>query len=257
MAKETKKVVAEQPGASVTTHNWATSTVSGFEATRQEDLGMPFLTILQSMSPQIKKTDPNYELKKIVGAGEGDIINNLTNSVIYTQGRDPIQFIPCYHERLFVEWTPRNQGGGMVKMHRNASILNECVRNERGQDVLKNGNIIVTTSYFYGIVVGEDESKPAIIGMSSTQLKKARSWLNMAMSIRLAGMTTPPPFYSHIYDISTVAESNTDGSWFGWKITINGQLNDPELIKRATKMANDSASAARAALPAASEDALA
>jgi hypothetical protein len=257
MAKETKKVAADQPGAPVTAHNWATSTVSGFEATRQEDLGMPFLTILQSMSPQIKKTDPNYELKKIIGAGEGDIISNLSNAVLYTQGRDPLKFIPCYHERLFVEWTPRNQGGGLVKMHRNAGIINECVRNERGQDVLKNGNLIVTTSYIYGLIVDAEGGKPAIIGMTSTQLKKARAWLNMAMSIRLAGMTTPPPFYSHVYSISTIAESNADGSWFGWKVEVAGQLNDPELIKRATKMASDSASAARAALPAASDEVLA
>lgn len=244
------------PKQELTTFDYSSTGVTGFEATQQADLGIPFLSILQSGSPQIKKTDPNYALKKIEGAGEGDIINTLSNSVIYTQGRDPIKVIPCYHERRFVEWKPRNSGGGIVKMHTNAAIINECKRNEKNQDVLPNGNIIVTTAYFYVIVLGGDEPRPAIIGLSSTQLKKARGWLNMMMAIKLTGPggQFTPPMFSHIYNISTVAESNQDGSWFGWKVELAGQLNDKTLIEKAIQMAKDSAAAARTVLPTDSAD---
>ena len=256
MAKETKKPEgAAPPAGAIATYDWQQSEVSGFEATRQEDLGIPFLSILQSLSPQIKKTDPNYETMKIDGAGEGDIINSLTNTVLYTQGRDPIKFIPCYHERLFVEWKPREAGGGLVKMHRNASILNECRRNERNQDVMKNGNNVVTTSYFYGILLTVDGPQPAVIGMSSTKISHARDWLNQMMAIKLSGPNGrfTPPMFSHIYSLSTTGESNTKGSWYGWNIQVLGQLNDQALIEKAVKMATDSAAQARAGLPPASD----
>lgn len=256
MAKETKQPVAKSPPpGDVTTMDWSQQGIpSGFEATRQEDLGIPFLAIIQDMSPQVKKSDPNYAVKKIEGASAGDVFNTLTNTVVHTFGRDAIEFIPCFHERLFVEWTPREKGGGMVKAHKNANILLECTRNEKGQDMLRNGNVVITTSYFYGLAKMGEEWTPCVIGMSSTQLKHARDWLNRMMSIRLDGPRGKytPPMFSHVYQLSTVAESKNNNSWFGWKVSMKGQLQDPLLATRAVETAKNAQT--RAALPPPSDD---
>lgn len=261
MAKETKKPDQQAQSASApTTYDWSQTGVSGFEATRQEDLGIPFLSILQDNSPQIKISDPNYEKMKIIGAGVGDIINTLSNTVLHVRGRDPIQFIPCYHERLYVEWTPREKGGGIVQSHRNANILLECTRDKiSNRDVHKNGNHIVTTSYFYGLIIRDKESPiPAIIGMASTQLANARDWLNLMMAIRIDGPNGKfqPPAFSHIYNISTIAENNKKGSWFGWNIQIRGQLSDPTLIAKAIETSKEAQRGQRAALPPPSDNPL-
>ena len=237
MAKETKK-----PGvaAAPQEHDWSqVQGPTGFDNVNQEDLGIPFLSILQKGSPQIDKDHPDYGTKGIEGAEVGDIINTVSNTVVAGPD-DELEFVPCTFQKLFMEWTPRNKGGGLVKTHQNANILLECQRNEAGQDVLRNGNIVVTTAYFYGIAIIDGVRTPCVIGLSSTQLKKSKQWLNMAMSLKLtntAGVKYTPPLFSHSYLLSTVGEKNEKGSWRGWVIKIGKLVSDPVLIADAMNYA--------------------
>lgn len=253
MAKETKKE-GQVPAA----YDWsATQGPSGFENVRPEDKGVPFLSILQKGSPQVDPAHPEHQAVKIENARAGDIFNSLSNAVVAAFGRNPLQFIPCSFEKLYMEWKTRESGGGMVKAHKSAEVLNECKRNERGQDVLPSGNIIVTTAYFYGLVVGEGESYPAVIGMSSTQLSKSRRWLNLMTAIKMDGPNGKftPPSYSHIYGISAVPESNNKGNWFGWNISVSGVLTDPNLITKAIETSKSASNGQRTALPSPAEEA--
>jgi hypothetical protein len=244
MAKQTKTENTQ----AVAAYDWSKPTeVTGLEHARAEDFGIPFLAVLQSGSPQIKKTDPAYATKKIEGAGEGDIIQNISNRVLYSQGKEPLQFIPCSFEKCWVEWTPRTKGGGIIRMHRNAMVLSDTKKNDRGQDELPNGNLIVTTAYFSGLALIDGEWQPAIIGMSSTQLKKSRQWLNTMTSLKINGVN--PPAFSHIYNITTVPESNQEGSWFGWKVEVRGVSQDTEVITKSIELAKRAADT-RPALPA-------
>ena len=232
-------------------YDWSKSGIpSGFEQVQRDDLGIPFLVILQKGSPEVDKTNPDYPAKKIEGAEAGDIINSLSREIYGRQGK-PMVFVPCSFEKLYVEWTPREAGGGMVKMHKSAAILNECTRNARGQDELRNKNIIVTTAYFYGLTLRGQERVACVIGMSSTQLKKSRQWLNMMMSIKLNGANGPytPPMFSHTYLLSSQAESNEKGSWMGWLIQTQGPISDPVLIADAIQTSQRAAAGQRAALP--------
>ncbi len=257
MAKETKKPgVAASP---VEAYDWSqTQGPSGFDNVNQEDLGIPFLSILQKLSPQIDKDNAEYATKGIPGAEVGDIINTVSNTVVASDG-DELEFIPCTFQKLFMEWKPRTSGGGLVKTHQNANILLECQRNERNQDVLRNGNLIVTTAYFYGIALIDGQRVPCVIGLSSTQLKKSKQWLNMAMSLKLTkqdGSKYTPPLFSHSYLLSTVPEKNESGTWRGWCIKIGKMVSDPVLIAEAMSYAKRATTQVRAQLNAPeSEDA--
>ena len=231
MAKETKRP-GVAPAQTPTTHDWSQTEATGFENVNKEDLGIPFLTILQKGSPQVDKDHKDYATKGIEGAEVGDIINTVSNTVVASAGEE-LDFIPCSFQKLFQEWKPRNAGGGMVKSHQSAIILNECQRNEQGQDVLRNGNIVVTTGYFYGIALIDGERLPSIIGMSSTQLKKSKQWLNMMMTLKVAkpdGTRYTPPMFSHTYKLSSTSEKNEKGSWRGWNIKVGTMVSDPVLI---------------------------
>jgi hypothetical protein len=238
--------------AAVTTYDWGAVQTTGFENVSKEDLGIPFLVVLQKGSPEVDRTHPDYATKAIKGAEAGDIVNTISRQILYKVGSEnPLRFIACGFEKLFVEWKDRESGGGMVRAHRDPNIVNECNRNERGQDILRNGNIIVTTAYFYGLVITDTDRIPAIIGMSSTQLKKSRLWLNMMSAIKVQtskGLITPPMF-SHIYSLTTVPEANEKGSWFGWKISCLGQVNDPVMIAEAIETSKRATSGQRTALP--------
>ncbi len=251
MAKETKTPVSATPvqQGAPTTYDWSKVGATGFEGTRQEDTGIPFLSILQDLSPQIKKTDPNYAIKKIDGAQPGDIINSLSNTIVYRQGGEPIDFVCYYHERLYVEWKANR--GGFVKAHQNATILNECTRSADGEDTLRNGNVVMTTSYFYGYAIVGGEKLPCVIGMTSAGLKEARGWLNQMMSIRLTGPNGKyqPPTFSHVYKLSTVLKTKDRNAWYAWNIEIKGQLQDVGMISQCIEQAKQHAAPLRQALP--------
>ena len=266
MAKPTKTPASapaaakEEPKtntATVQPYDWSQAESTGFENVSQRDLGIPFLTILQSNSPQVNRADKNYATKKIDGAQAGDIINTVTNSVVCAvDDETPLEFIPCSYERLFVEWKPRNEGGGFVKAHRDERILGECTRDENNKDVLKNGNLIVNTAYFYGIALIDGEKVQAVIGFSSTQLKKARQWLQRMQSIKFDGPKGrfTPPMFSHAYGLTSVVESNADGSWFGWKIEMVRALQDAALIGEAAQVAKLATQASQKAIAAAGDE---
>lgn len=225
------------PAAETATYDWSQfQGASGFENTSQEDLGIPFLQVCQKGSPEIDPSNPEHLAKRIEGISVGDIFNTVTRTVIYKFGPNSKRpsFVPCFHDRVYVEWKQRSSGGGIVKTHRDPAILNEITsKDDSNHDILRNGNLLATTSYFYGLLLIEGE-KPAqcVIGMTSTQLKNARFWLNMMIGLKVDGPNGKfmPPMFSHRYLLGSKPESNAKGSWMGWSIEIGGMLSDRTLI---------------------------
>ena len=249
MAKETKGKEAPQTAAAA--YDWSQTGVTGLENVSREDLGVPFLGIVQKGSPEFDKTHKNYPDKKIVGCDVGDIFNTATREVLYKAGsNEPLIVVPCGFEKMFNEWKPRDKGGGMVKVHTNANILTECTRNEKGQDVLRSGNLIVTTGYFYCLIL--PDRAPVMIGFTSTQLKKVRTWLGIIMAQKRNGR--PMPMFAHSYAITTKPESNDKGSWYGWNIEKLEELTDPNVITDAIQASKNANAAKHTALPPAGGD---
>ena len=96
------------------------------------------------------------------------IFNSVTNK-LYKE----ITVLPCGYKRSFVEWKPREKGGGYVGEHTPDSELAGKPRNDRGEVVLQNGNILVETAYQFILLMDGKSAETAVISMSSTQLKKA------------------------------------------------------------------------------------
>ena len=264
MAKETKKPGDSPESQSASAPTGATIDYSqyageGFENVSQNDLGIPFLGIIQSNSPQFDVTKPKYAERRIEGCKPGDIFNTLTKTVL----PQPVVFLPCGYQKLFVEWVPREKGGGMVKIHRDEAILLETSKGGREgkQDVLKNGNLIATTCYFYGLVQVDGQWKTAdkfnqvVIGMTSTALRTARGWLNLMSAIKLQGPNGKftPPFYSHTYKLTTALEQKSDNAWFGWQVTMNAINNDRVLVDEGRSISKLVAQGKQLALPSASQ----
>lgn len=194
----------------------------GSENVRGDDLSLPFLSILQSNSPQCKKSDPAY----IKGAEEGFLLNALEGEV-YDPKETEIYVVPAYFEKVLIEWRPREEGGGFVRVYgRDDAILREAERDDKNKDRLPNGNILALTAQHYCLLVKPNgDITHAVIAMSSTQLKKSRKWLSVIRTIikkRPDGSTYNPPMFAHKYRVTTVAESNDQGSWMGWNFELAG-----------------------------------
>lgn len=230
--KEEKAATPPPPGI-----DFSGDAGQGFENVKHGDLSIPFLMMLQDGSPEVKKTHPQHLVKGIPGARAGHIINTLTREILNPNEGDKVPFVPCFYQKLWVEWTDRNKGGGIVMSHADDRLLAQCHKNDKGQDVLPNGNILVTTAYFFGLYITPDGVPvKMVLSLTSTQLKKARQWLSLATSIvfkRADGSPFNPPLFSHVYNLSCIGESNAKGSWMGWKIENGGVVQQIQLVENA------------------------
>lgn len=211
-------VVEEQSKAVVTADatqdllNMMTESGTGLENVTARNLLIPRLTILQGLSPQVSRAKPEFDPDAKVG---------MIYDVGLQQGfPDGIEFIPVHFVTQWLQWAPRQSGKGLVKVHDNSDILNECVTDEKGRSVLSNGDYIVETAQFYGLNASADFRK-SFLPMSSTQLKKSRRLLTLATSEKVKradGSEFTPALYYRAYSLNTVPESNNQGDWMGWKI---------------------------------------
>jgi hypothetical protein len=233
-----KKETPKTPDA-IVPYDYSGDAGAGMENVKSDDLSIPFLMLLQDLSPEVKKTHKDHLTKGIPGAQPGHMINSLSRKILNPDvAFDKVRFVPCSYQKLYVEWTPRDQGGGIIASHADSSILNKTTKNDRGQDILPNKNIVVTTAYFFGFVIEGEEYTRVVLSMTSTQLKKARAWLSIATSIKFDGPNGKfnPPLFSHYYNLSAIPESNDQGSWYGWKVEMGGRIDDPVLINQAREV---------------------
>ena len=134
----------------------------GLEEVTSEDVQIPFLRVLQALSPQIKKSDPAY----IKGAEQGGIFNTVTKK--FWNGDDGVLVIPTYFQKKLLEFVPRSEGGGFVG-EINPKNLPKIVK-ENGMEMLENGNELVRTAQHYVKIVHDDGTlENAIVDMKKTQ----------------------------------------------------------------------------------------
>ena len=114
------------------------------------EMQIPFVRILQPMSPQLKKGKAEH----IEGASQGDIFNNVTGQ--YWEGSNGIVVIPCYQTTKYLEFIPREQGGGFQgELAANDPMVTGAKR-DGSKEVLSNGNELVKSDQHYCLIVGED-----------------------------------------------------------------------------------------------------
>jgi len=196
---------------------------AGMEDISAEDMSIPFLRILAQLSPQVNKRDGAY----VDGAEAGMIYNTVANEAY--SGEQGVTVIPCYYSRRYVEWKPREKGGGYVSSYAaDDPIVSKVHRDDRGNDILPNGNLLTNTAQFFVLMVHEELGpQRCLITMSSTQLKKARKWLTQMQSLQARGKNGmfTLPMMSQKYTLRTVEERNDKGSWFGWDVVRQGPLD--------------------------------
>lgn len=224
MAKR-KKEVAEKATTDVAVINMEEDAGAGVESFTQDDLAIPFLQILQKGSPQIDEDHPDHAQWEHLGAKIGQFFNTVNLELA-----DDVMLIPCGYLACFVEWKDRaTGGGGWVGQHPiDSALIETCKRNDKNQDVLPNGNIMMLTHYHYCLIVNETAYTPVVISMTSTQLKKSRRWNSNLSTMRVEGQngSFTPPIFSHLWGLSTVAESNDKGNWRGFRVELIGPVQD-------------------------------
>lgn len=246
MAKTEVAVKSEQAVALV--NDFEQDASSGFESMNQDDFALPFLRLLTNTSPEVGEVD---------GAMPGMVYNTVNGSLY--DGKKGLIVVPCAYVRQYIEWAPRGVGSGApIAIYPATSDVLSRTHREPGdnKDYLDNGNYIENTANHYVMVISDDGiPEPALITMKSTQLKKSRKWNSMMMSTKLMGKNGAytPPMYSHLYRLTTQAESNDKGKWYGWEVERIGPIDDMS-VYHAAKAFSSSVSAGDVKVKHADED---
>lgn len=198
------------------------------QAQDASDFAIPFLQILQNLSPQCKQG----HAKQIKGLVAGMIFNTVNNEAF--DGQEGVVVVPCFFDTTFVEWKPRESGGGLVAVHDRKTgerLEAQSQRDEKNHSILPNGNEIRRTAQYYVLLVGKNgKASPAIISMSSTQLKVSRKW-NTAIAdavITINETNYPAPSFAKKYKLTTWLETKGKDDWFSWKVEDAGFLGSED-----------------------------
>ena len=196
------------------------------------EMQIPFIRIIQALSPQVQKKDPAF----ITGADQGDAFNTVTNQ--HWNGDDGLIVVPCYQETKFLEFVPRDSGGGfMGELEPNNPDIQKTER-KGAKEVLPNGNELVKSDQHYCLVLDENGMmQPAIVDMKSSQLKVSRRWKTQIAMQKIQHPKTKalltPAVYATMWKLTTIQESNDQGTWFNWSVTKHGLVQTKDILGEA------------------------
>lgn len=219
---------------------------AGFEGADQDSFAIPFLQILQKMSPIVDEDNP----KHIKGAKAGMVYNTVTQE-LYDVRETPLELIQSAYKRTFIRWGSRDgdQGGfkGEISPEEmDAIIAREEVVNQDGKLFVKdaNGNFDVKKSDYYAdtrshfVIVTSPttgESMPAILALASSQIKSSKMLMTSLQNkkVTINGRTGTPATYANSVKMTTAVQQNDKGTWSTAKFELNGLVGDAVLFGQA------------------------
>lgn len=227
--RDSGKVVNKSAAELELAKELASDSGKGFEEASRDAFAIPFIRILQDLSPQTKKKMAGY----IEGAKPGQFFNTVSQELT-----DTLRVIPCHYSQSFIEWTPRDEkeGQGLVAVHAPGSSVIATASRVKGKNTLPNGNILMDTrSHFVLIVKDDGSTEGALIPLSSTGIKVSRRWMSQmrAAVIEVDGRLIEPPMFAWSYLLTSEEEANEQGSWHQWVVSDRQRVLDPGLYRAA------------------------
>ena len=190
------------------------------------ELQIPFIRLAQPGSPQVKKSKPEF----IEGLQVGDIFNTVTGQAF--DGEEGIEVIPCFQETKYLKFTPRAQGGGFLgELAKDDPDINRTTR-VGATETLPDGNELVKSDQHYCLIMNPSGAPTfGIVDMKSSSLKISRRWktqLAMLSTTDANGVARKPAIFATKWKLTTVEETNNDGSWTQWSVAHAGFVPDKE-----------------------------
>ena len=176
----------------------------GFENLDSSDFVIPFLRILQKLSPQVDKDSDEH-----VSGAQAGLFYNTVNQKIYGK---TIEVIPLVFKKAWLEWGPNR--GGLMGRHEPHSIKINTSNFTNWHPVGENSeNSIVETMLFFILIIGHFQDGPIVFPLSKSGIKHGKNWNTNIMMTRLPSGQRAP-YYSSVWEMETVLNKNDQGNWF-------------------------------------------
>lgn len=216
------EVARQQPGGLPAKADFGDYAGMGTENLDRDDFKIPFLNLLQSLSPEVQSDDPKF----IPGAEVGMFANSVTKQLF--SGSDGVILVPCYREHHFVEWQPRNQGGGFVAIHATDSeVVQRAKAEAKSFKDLRTpaGNDLVDTFQLYCLRLNAvDAAEPAeivVLSCTKTKIKRYREYMTRVGTFVLQDeegnvLASPRdiPLFAHRLKVTATRERGAEGPYY-------------------------------------------
>ena len=189
----------------------------GFEGEDHDSAAIPRLKILQKSSQEVDEDGGGY----VKGAKAGMVINTVTSD-LYNAKDDPIIVVPCYYEKVYIEWIPLEDGGGFVASFPAAEgnvLIETLEKDDRGIPHTEDGHEIRDTREHFMLIIRDGIFEPVVSSFTSTKIKKSKAWFTMMKMARLDGHPLrQPPMFAFSYELKTVIETKDQYTYYNWDI---------------------------------------
>jgi hypothetical protein len=205
---------------------------TGFEEVSQDMLQLPFLKVAQALTPQIKKSKPEY----IEGLEQGLFFNNVSCSVY---GKS-VKVVILKTWQSFVEWQP-NRGGFVQSMtpeewqetkekwFKETGFIPEYDKKEGGL-LTPEGNVIKDTRNFFVILPEYLDEGVIWMANSGSGVKPSKILTSKTRMIK-APNDSPAPIYGVVWNLTI---EDFEGGEYSQIATIKQDRNvwdDADLMK--------------------------
>lgn len=190
----------------------------GSEEVGSNDLVIPRIELVQSLSACRKKTDPSY----IEGAQEGMLYNNVTRELY----GESVKVVPVLFRKEYLLWRDTKLGGGFGGAFPDSNSAEAAMN---AQDNPSEWEVVDTNQHFVLVVHDDGSCEEAVISMARTKSKASRMWNSL---VRING----GPRFSRVYQILGVSDQNKSGQDFYNLAVKNVGFVTEELYKHAEKI---------------------
>lgn len=218
---------------------------AGFEGADKDSFAIPFLQILQKMSPMVDEDDA----KHVEGAKAGMLYNTVTQKLY--DGKAGIRIVPCAYRRSFIQWGGREAADGgfkgeftpeqIVAMQASGEIVTVDGKLLKpladGTTHDKKSDYYADTRAHFVLIVDEEtgETGQAILSLSSSQIKASKMLLTALQQKKVDtpnGKRTPPTFANFV-KLTTFGQSNDKGAWSAARMELDGLVTNADVFNEA------------------------
>jgi len=209
--------MAEQKKRPLNFINAANDTLEGFEDINAQTMAIPFVKLLQPLSPQVDKKKPEY----VEGAEPGMFFNNVTKEIY----GESINIIILKFEHLFIEWVPDR--GGFVDVHSPENAAKITVSTEFNSWKTEDGNDLQETYCYFLLIEEHEKEGVAIMSLSSSAIKVAKQINRLITSHVMENGIKAKPYYL-VLNLKSEYKTNDKGSWYLPVATFSDYINEEQ-----------------------------
>lgn len=214
-SKEAEAIVQEVPAGAIVLSDYGEYENAGLDNITKDDLKTPFIKLLQSNSKELAEGT--------VDGKAGQFLNTATGDLLPMSGFNVLLIGKTWH---FVEWKPRDAGGGFVASHAPTSEFVKKTFAHAGKTFGKlecaNGNELIESHDAFILLLDETGKTPveaALFPFVSTKINAIKTWYTKIMTTKIPGLKPDP-----------VTKKLNRPPLFAWRSRIVG-FKDPKTAK--------------------------